>query len=116
MAETNLAPGWYRDMKAHGLEAIQYFSFYEEIPVNKVEGDLALDFSQLDSLMDDLTASGLNGPVVVSLGNDYHMHYERRIAEAFGWPIVTGPTIGGKAIKGPEITPELDSLFVLGLA
>ena len=115
MAETNLAPGWYRDMREHGLDAIQYFSFYEEIQVRQVDGEMVLDFDEMDSLMTDFTASGLEGPVVVSLGNDYHMHYERRIAEAFGWPILTGPTIGGKAVKGPEITPELDSLFVEGL-
>jgi len=115
MAETNLAPGWYSDMKEHGLDAIQYFSFYEEIQVKQVDGKLVIDFDEMDSLMADFNASGLEGPVVVSLGNDYHMHYERRIAEAFGWPIVTGPTIGGKAVKGPVITPELDSLYVEGL-
>jgi hypothetical protein len=65
--------------------------------------------------MDDLNAAGMAGPVIISLGNDYHLHYERRIAEVFGIPLVRGPEVGGKSMWGPEVSPELDKLFVSGL-
>ncbi|MFC1537538.1 glycoside hydrolase domain-containing protein [Gemmatimonadota bacterium] len=114
MADVNLPPGWYADMKIHGIEAVQYFWGYNARVIND-GGRLKMDLSRMDRFMDDLNKAGLDGPVVVSLGNDYHLHYERRIAEAFGLPLFNRPEIGGKRELGPEITPQLDSLFVEGL-
>ncbi|MFH1068979.1 MAG: glycoside hydrolase domain-containing protein [Candidatus Glassbacteria bacterium] len=114
MADVNLPPGWYEDMKAHGIDAVQYFWGYEARVVN-AGGRLVMDLGRMDRFMKDLDAAGLAGPVIISLGNDYHLHYERRIAEEFGFPLTTGPDVGGKRVVGPEVTPQLDSLFVEGL-
>ncbi|HUU29158.1 MAG TPA: glycoside hydrolase domain-containing protein [archaeon] len=114
MAATNLPGCWYRDMKEHGLDAIQYFWAYEA-RVTRRGDKLVLDLSRMDDLMADLEASGMKGPVVISLGNDYHLHYERRIAEVFGIPIDTSAVMDGKRIVGPKVSPRLDSLFVEGL-
>ncbi|RLB13131.1 MAG: hypothetical protein DRG82_16265, partial [Deltaproteobacteria bacterium] len=114
MDETNLPESWYRDMKEHGLDAIQYFWGYEARITRK--GDqVVIDLSRMDDFMEGLNAAGMKGPVVISLGNDYHLHYERRIAEAFGIPIDTLENVGGKRVVGPAVSPELDRLFVDGL-
>jgi len=114
MDETNLPPGWYQDMKEHGMDAIQYFWAYKTRVIRR-DDNLVLDLSPMDEYMADLNASGMRGPVVISLGNDYHMHYERRIAEVFGMPLDTSEVIDGKRIVAPAVSPRLDSLFVQGL-
>ena len=60
-------------------------------------------------------AAGLEGPVIISLGNDHSLHYERRLAEVFDIPVSTGDTVDGKAVIGPAVSSKLDSLFVDGL-
>ncbi len=115
MAGTSLPPGWYRDIKEHGLEAIQCFWSGAGIGIGREEDQLRLEFSRLDALLADLNASGLRGPVVVSLGNDHSLHFECRLAEAFGIPVDTGEVIDGKRVIGPAVSPQLDSLFVEGL-
>ena len=114
MDETNLPKGWYCDMKEHGLDAIQYFWAWKTRVVRRGE-EIFLDLSPMERMMADIQASGMKGPVVISLGNDYHLHFERRIAEAFDIPIDTLEMIGGKAEVGPAVSPRLDSLFVRGL-
>ncbi|MEA2062173.1 MAG: hypothetical protein U9P14_00620 [Gemmatimonadota bacterium] len=114
MAETNLPEDWYKDMKEHGLDAIQSFWGYDARVINR-EGKLVMDLSRLDKYMEDVIASGMKGPVVLSLGNDYHLHYERRIAEAFGIEIDTLAPVDRKAVTGPAVSPRLDSLFIAGL-
>jgi len=115
MSSTNLPVSWYMDMKEHGLDAIQFFWGGTGIDMKRDGDQLVLDFSRMDKFMSNVTAAGLNGPVIISLGNDHSLHYERRIAETFGFQIETGEKIGGKAVIGPAITAELDRLFVDGL-
>ena len=128
----DLPPGWYQDMKEHGVDAIQFFTW--EWAIRPMEHDrsewawevspikmfrrgekIVFDFSVMDRIMADQTASGMKGPVVISLGNDHHLFYECRIAEEFGIPIDTSEAIGRKRIIAPAVSPKLDSLFVEGL-
>lgn len=115
MAGTDIPASWYRDMNEHGLNAIQFFWSGTGIQVIREGDKLVLDLSGLDHFMANFLAGGMNGPVTISLGNDYNMHYERAIAAAFDIPVIRYPEIGGKAAWGPEISPQLDSLFVEGL-
>jgi len=115
MASTNLPPGWYADMKDHGLDAIQFFWGGTGIRVTRRGDEIVLDFSRMDRFMADVCAGGLEGPVIISLGNDHSLHYERRIAEAFDIPVETGEPVGRKRVIGPAVGPRLDSLFVEGL-
>jgi len=115
MASTDLPAAWYADMKAHGLDAVQMFWGSTGIGVQNVDGKLVLDFSGQDSLMSHLDAAGMDGPVVISLGNDHSLHYETALARAFGLPVDTSEVIDGKAIFGPPVSPKLDELFMEGL-
>ncbi|HUU27116.1 MAG TPA: hypothetical protein VM123_04820 [archaeon] len=119
MSSTDLPAKWYRDMKEHGLDAIQFFWNGAGIRVERRRKSggkdaLALDFSGLDKLMNKVCAAGLKGPVVLTLGNEFHLHFERRIAEKFGIPVETKQVSGWK-LTAPEVSPALDSLFVEGL-
>ncbi|MBW7996325.1 MAG: hypothetical protein FVQ81_07125 [Candidatus Glassbacteria bacterium] len=129
----DLPPGWYADMKRHGLDAIQFFTWeYAVIPTDLMDrsawrwdpvpikirrdGDgLAMDFSVMDEIMGEIEAGGMEGPVVVSLGNDSHLFYEVRIAREFGLKVDTSEAIKGKRIIAPAVSPVLDKLFIEGL-
>ncbi|HUW83889.1 MAG TPA: glycoside hydrolase domain-containing protein [Phycisphaerae bacterium] len=115
MAGTDLPRRWYRDMKAHGINAIQMFWNSTGMDVRQVGGKLVMDFEDLDRFMDEVNAGGIDGPIAISLGNDSSLHYEREIAGAFGMPVRVSEPIGGKRIKAPQVSPELDRLFVEGL-
>ncbi|MCE5272286.1 hypothetical protein LLH00_13490, partial [bacterium] len=115
MASTDLPTPWYADMKEHGLDAVQMFWGNTGIEVRNVDGKLVLDFTGQDSLMAHLDAAGMDGPVVISLGNDHSLHYETALARAFGLPVDTSAVIDGKAIVGPPVSPKLDELFMEGL-
>lgn len=132
MCLVDLPDGWYADMKEHGLDAIQFFTWewgilgreklgqnetwaLEALKIRNVDGKLVVDFSVMDKIMEEMTAAGMKGPVVVSLGNDHHLFYERAIAEQFGLPIDTLDAVGGRAEISPPVSPRLDSLFVEGM-
>ena len=115
MASLSLPSSWYKDMVEHGLNSIQAFWGGWRIGILKDGNNIRCDFSDFDKIMNNAIEGGLNGPFVVSLGNDHHMHYERRIAEAMGWAVDTSEVIDGKPIISPEVTPELDRLFIDGL-
>jgi hypothetical protein len=128
----DLPPGWYRDMKEHGLDGIQFFTWewairemqmdrskwsWEPAPVRiRREGNgIDLNFTEMDRIMADIESAGMKGPVVISLGNDHHLFYECRIAEEMGWPIETSEEIDGKPIIAPPADSKLDRLYVDGL-
>ncbi|MGW8180297.1 MAG: COG1470 family protein, partial [bacterium] len=128
----DLPPGWYRDMKQHGLDAIQFFTWewaireletdrrkwgWEAAPIkiSRKGNGIVLDFTEMDRIMGDIDSAGMKGPVVVSLGNDHHLFYECRIAEEMGWSIETSEKIDGKAIIAPPVSSKLDRLYVDGL-
>jgi hypothetical protein len=132
MCLVDLPRGWYRDMAEHGFDAIQFFTWewgvrgygelrqsrwweLDAIKMKNVDGKLVLDFTVLDRIMVDLNEAGMEGPFVISLGNDHHLFYECVIADLFGIPIETSEVIDGKPIIAPAVTPRLDSLFVEGL-
>ena len=132
MCLADLPPGWYRDMKEHGLDAIQFFTWewgirgretlgqsaeweLDAIRIERDEEKMVLDFSVMDGIMADLNEAGMKGPVIISLGNDHHLFYECRIAQTFGIPIDTTEVTDGKRIIAPPVSARLDELFVDGL-
>lgn len=132
MCLVDLPPGWYDDMAEHGFDAIQFFTWewgirgrgeldqnrwwaLDAIKLGRRGDELTVDFTVLDRIMADFNEAGMQGPFVISLGNDHHLFYERAIAELFGMPIDTSEVIAGKPVIAPPVTPELDSLFVDGL-
>ncbi len=132
MCLVDLPPGWYRDMKKHGLDAIQFFTWewgirgretlgqsaeweLDAIKIKRHGERMMLDFTVMDEIMADLNQAGMKGPVIISLGNDHHLFYECRIAQTFGIPIDTTEVTDGKRIIAPAISPRLDELYVEGL-
>ncbi len=128
----DLPPGWFADMKQHGLDAIQYFTWEWEmvdheqdrsawswdpstIKIANRDGRLEMDFQALDRVAEGMQAAGMDGPLVVSLGNDHFLHYECALARAFGLKVDTSAVMDGKAIIAPEVSPKLDQLFAEGL-
>jgi hypothetical protein len=128
----DLPPGWYQDMKEHGLDAIQFFTWewdireaeidrskwsWEPAPIKiRRQGNgISLDFAEMDRIMAEISSAGMRGPVVVSLGNDHHLFYECRIASEMDWPIETSQEVDGKAVIAPPVNPKLDRLYVDGL-
>jgi len=139
MCLADLPSGWYKDMKQHGIDAIQFFTWEwsvrdttmlrrrgewveEPIGITRLGDRMVLDFTAMDRIMQQINDAGMKGPVVVSLGNDRFMHYETRIAEVMGLPIDTtvAPTPEGWSSRtitflGPPMSERLDSLFISGL-
>ena len=139
MCLADLPDGWYRDMKQHGIDAIQFFTWEwsvrdttmlarrgewveEPIAVTRQGDEMVLDFTAMDRIMGGINDAGMKGPVVVSLGNDRFMHYETRIAQVMGLPVDTtvAPTPPGWSSRtidfiGPPMSERLDSLFISGI-
>jgi len=115
MASTDIPESWYADMKDHGINAIQFFWSGTGIKINREGDGIKLDFNRMDKMMGKVNAAKLDGPVVISLGNDRNLMYELEIGALFDMPVVKGPPIEKKQATGPAITPKLDSLFVDGM-
>lgn len=139
MCLVDLPEGWYEDMKQHGIDAIQFFTWEwsvrdttmltrrgqwaeEPIAITRRGDKMVLDFSAMDRIMERINGAGMEGPIVVSLGNDRFMHYETRIAEVMGLSMDTtvAPTPKGWSsptitFLGPPMSEQLDSLFISGI-
>ena len=139
MCLADLPEGWYRDMKQHGIDAIQFFTWEwsvrdttmfarrgewteEPIAITRRGDEMILDFRAMDRIMGQINDADMEGPVVVSLGNDRFMHYETRIAQVMGLPMDTTVALAPKDLSSPTITflgppmsERLDSLFISGI-
>jgi len=132
MAQTDLRAHWFKDMKKHGIDAFQFFTWewasrsqdvlqakgewWDPVPIkirNK-DGELFLDFTTMDTIMNRMGRANMEGPVVVSLGNDHHLFYECRLADEFDIRVDTN-MVNGRPITGPPVSKRLDSLFVEGM-
>ncbi|MBL8029317.1 MAG: hypothetical protein JNL74_23040, partial [Fibrobacteres bacterium] len=82
------------DMKAHGVDAVQFFLGYgsvypgiyssdTSIQVINDNGHLKVEFHAFDSLLKFMKNAGMRGPVTPSIGNDRTAHLERDICMAF---------------------------------
>lgn len=118
-------PATARDMKAHGMDAVQFFLGYaSSLPgyywsdtvkqVLNVGGHLEIEFHQIDSLLKFMKAAGMKGPVIPSIGNDAMAHLERDICKAFPqFQLDTTYDLDGKDKKaGPTDDPVFDTLIV----
>jgi hypothetical protein len=79
----------YRQMKAHGIEGIQWFWGHYGLSFRRVindNGTLRMDFSPLDKTIRNFKAAGLRGPIVLAFGNYYASQFERAICRAFNRP------------------------------
>ena len=110
----------YAQMKAHGIEGIQWFWGQYGMSWKTIKNDngtLVFDFAPLDRTMRDFKAAGLRGPIVIALGNDSSCHFERVICRAFNRPTQpAGPSNRNRAGKLALVDdPETESLIVEAL-
>lgn len=113
------------DMKAHGIDAVQFFLGRGEpypgifksdtFPTIMNEGGhLKVHMHSADSMLAYMREAGLKGPVVFSTGNDSKGHLERDICDAFPqFKLDTTYNLDGKTrIIGPTDNPIFDTLMV----
>lgn len=77
----------FKQMKAHGIEAIQWFWGHHAMDLKKENDKLVVDFTELDRVVGAFTKAGMRGPIVLALGNDSCGHYERKICQLFERPM-----------------------------
>ena len=106
----------YRQMKAHGIEAIQWFWGHYGMEVTKVDGKLKMDFKDLDRTVAAFIKAGMRGPIVLALGNDQAGHFERAICREFNLPMQPQVKRDKKVIKMATLDePRTEALMVEGL-
>lgn len=110
----------YRQMKAHGIEGIQWFWGHYGMSPKRIindNGTLRMDFTPMDRTISRFKAAGLRGPIVLAFGNYYASNFERVICRNFNRP--TQPE--GRRKKGRSNglaklnEPETDKLIVEAL-
>lgn len=77
----------YRQMKAHGIEAILWFWGHYGLDIGNEGGTLRVGFEALDRTVARFQEAGLRGPIVLGLGNDSSGHFERALCQAFDLPM-----------------------------
>jgi hypothetical protein len=120
-----ISPAMTRDMKAHGIDAVQFFFSKESTRADYYRNDtilcivnqaghLKVEMHGVDSLMKFMKAAGMRGPVIPSLGNDARGHIERDICDAFPqFHLDTTLNANGKTkYIGPLNDPVFDTLLV----
>jgi hypothetical protein len=113
------------DMKAHGIEAVQFFFGYDTTDewiyasdttrhIKNIDGHLKMEFYAIDSLLGHMKKAGMRGPVIPSTGNDSKDHIARDICLAFpGFHLDTTYNVDGKDKKmGPLNNPIFDTLLL----
>lgn len=102
-------------LKKSGINALQWFWGANMIEILNDQGSLKLDFSRIDAFMEKMKASGMSGPVVLSLGNDRTGHYERALCNAFNLPLYHEVRDGKEITVADTVNPAIDTLFVRGV-
>ncbi|MFP4057963.1 MAG: glycoside hydrolase domain-containing protein [Candidatus Brocadiia bacterium] len=106
----------YREMKAHGIEAILWFWGHYGLDVRNDGGKLVMDFAALDRTVARFQEAGLRGPIVLALGNDCCGHFERAICQAFDLPMQPQVRRRRKEVKLAVLDdPRIEKLMVEAL-
>ena len=103
----------YREMKAHGLEAILWFWGHYGLDVRNEGGTLRMGFADLDATVERFQKAGLRGPIVLALGNDSCGHFERAVCQAFNLPMQPRSARDGKPVQTAVLdNPRIEELMV----
>jgi hypothetical protein len=78
-----LASGEFKFMKRYGLNALQWFWDSHQIEIINDNGRVKMDFTRYDAMVAGMQDAGMEGPLVLSLGNSWQGHYEIALAEKF---------------------------------
>lgn len=115
-AGANFTEAEFRQMKAHGIEAIQWFWGHHAMDLKKENDKLIVDFTELDRVVDAFTKAGMRGPIVLALGNDSAGHYEKKICQLFERPMQPQVKRDKKEVKLATLDDKVtEDLIVDGL-
>jgi hypothetical protein len=95
------------DWKEHGVQGMLWFWGSNPWKMTLEDGKLKLDATQIAKVIDDLTAAGLAGPVVIALGNDSNGSYERGLCKLYNRPLAEKTAVGGKTAKVARLDDEV---------
>ncbi len=74
-----------------------------------------MDFTAFDAFVRGMTAAGMRGPLVLSLGNSWLGHYEIRLAEAFGLRLMRRELEGRMVTLMDMTDPRWEKPYLEGL-
>ncbi|MCK6474264.1 MAG: hypothetical protein L6R28_21305 [Planctomycetes bacterium] len=115
-AGANFTEAEFKQMKAHGIEAIQWFWGHHAMDLKKENDKLVVDFTELDRVVDAFTKAGMRGPIVLALGNDSAGHYEKKICQLFERPMQPQVKRDKKEVKLATLDDKVtEGLIVDGL-
>lgn len=115
-AGANFSEAEFKQMKAHGIEAIQWFWGHHAMDLKKENDKLLVDFTELDRVVDAFTRAGMRGPIVLALGNDSAGHYEKKICQLFERPMQPQVKRDKKEVKLATLDDKVtEGLIVDGL-
>ncbi|MBW7998313.1 MAG: DUF4091 domain-containing protein [Candidatus Glassbacteria bacterium] len=83
LSGNKLASGEFEFMKRYGMDALQWFWGSHKIEIFNDNGRVKMDFTSYDAMVRGMQAAGMEGPLVLSLGNSWLGHYEMALAEEF---------------------------------
>jgi hypothetical protein len=105
-----------QDMKAHQVDAIQFFWNSADWEIRNVRGHLRIEFNRVDSVLRYMKQAGMRGPVVPSMGNAKKPHMERDICLAFPrFKMKTVKRRLGPVYVCPVNDPVFDTLVISAL-
>ena len=115
LSGARFAKGEWAFMKRYGLDALQWFWNSHPIRILNGNGKVKLDFTEYDAFVRGMKEAGMRGPLVLSLGNSWLGHYEIRLAEAFGLPLMKR-VLEGRMVTIADMTgPRWEKLYLEGL-
>jgi hypothetical protein len=110
-----MASGEWAMLKRYGLDAAQWFWNANRIGIANDGGEIRLDFTAFDAAVNGMTAAGMRGPLVLSLGNSWLGHYEIALAQAFDLKLMKR-AVGGREVTLMDMTdPRWEKPYVEGL-
>ncbi len=105
----------YRQMKAHGIEGIQWFWGHYGMSPKRIindNGTLRMDFTPMDRTISRFKAAGLRGPIVLAFGNYYASNFERVICSKDRIPQMAEQNTERKARRQPDPGLQKENLGI----
>jgi len=109
------ASGEWAFMKRYGLNALQWFWGSHSIKISNDNGEVGLDFSEYDAFVGNMQAAGMEGPLVLSLGNSWREHYAQALARVFDLPLLNLTVDSRKATIADMTDPRWEKYYIGGL-
>jgi hypothetical protein len=102
-------------MKRYGLDAAQWFWGSNPIQISNDNGAVKLDFTRFDAAVKGMKDAGMQGPLVLSLGNSWLGHYEIELAKVFDLRLMHRELEGRRVTLMDMTDPRWEKYYIEGL-